>query len=67
MRIVLHGQQAFGQAVLEKLLERGEDIVAVCCAPTKEGRPEDVLATYAREKACRCISQHHGKRQRHWR
>jgi len=50
MRIVLHGQQAFGQAVLEKLLERGEDVVAVCCAPTKEGKPEDVLATYAREK-----------------
>ena len=50
MRIVLHGQQAFGQAVLEKLLERGEDVVAVCCAPTKEGKPEDVLASYAREK-----------------
>ena len=50
MRIVLHGQQAFGQAVLEKLLERGEDVVAVCCAPTKEGKPEDVLATYARGK-----------------
>ena len=30
MRIVLHGQQAFGQAVLERLLERGEDVVAVC-------------------------------------
>ena len=35
MRIMIHGQQAFGQAVLEKLLERGEDVVAVCCA-TKE-------------------------------
>ena len=42
MRIVLHGQQAFGQAVLEKLLERGEDVVAVCCAPRKEGKPDDV-------------------------
>ena len=50
MRIVLHGQQAFGQAVLEKLLERNEDVVAVCCAPTKDGNPEDVLASYAREK-----------------
>ena len=29
MRIVLHGQQAFGEAVLNKLLERGEDVVAV--------------------------------------
>lgn len=50
MRIVVHGQQAFGKAVLEKLLERGENVVAVCCAPTKEGRPEDPLAELAREK-----------------
>lgn len=50
MRIVVHGQQAFGKAVLEKLLERGENVVAVCCAPTKEGRPEDPLAEYAREQ-----------------
>lgn len=50
MRIVVHGQQAFGKAVLERLLERGEDVVAVCCAPTKEGKPEDPLATFAKEK-----------------
>ena len=50
MRIVLHGQQAFGKAVLERLLERGEDVVAVCCAPTIEGKPEDPLAELAREK-----------------
>ena len=50
MRVVLHGQQAFGKAVLEKLLERGENVVAVCCAPTKEGKPEDPLAELAREK-----------------
>ena len=50
MRIVLHGQQAFGQAVLERLLERGEDVVAVCCAPTKDGKPEDPLVELAREK-----------------
>lgn len=50
MRIVVHGQQAFGKAVLEKLLERGEDVVAVCSAPTKEGRPEDPLVEFAREK-----------------
>ena len=47
MRIVVHGQQAFGRAVLERLLERGEDVVAVCCAPQKEGRPEDPLAELA--------------------
>lgn len=50
MRIVVHGQQAFGKAVLERLLERGENVVAVCCAPTKEGKPEDPLAELARQK-----------------
>ncbi len=50
MRIVVHGQQAFGRAVLEKLLERGETVVAVCCAPEKEGKPADPLAELAREK-----------------
>ena len=50
MRIVVHGQEAFGKAVLEKLLERGENIVAVCCAPDKTGRPEDPLKVFAREK-----------------
>ena len=50
MRIVVHGQEAFGKAVLERLLERGENVVAVCCAPTKEGKPEDPLAVLAREK-----------------
>lgn len=50
MRIVVHGQQAFGKAVLERLLERGDNVVAVCTAPTKEGRPEDPLAELAREK-----------------
>ena len=62
MRIVLHGQQAFGQAVLEKLLDRGEDVVAVCCAPTKEGKPEDPLALFAKKKGCLCIRQTLGKR-----
>src|SRR5881409_1591735 len=33
MRIVFHGQQAFGKSVLEALLERGENIVGVYCAP----------------------------------
>ena len=50
MRIVVHGQQAFGKAVLERLLERGEDVVAVCTAPGREGRPEDPLAMLARER-----------------
>ena len=50
MRIVIHGQQAFGRAVLERLIERGEDIVAVCTAPDKEGRPVDPLKELALEK-----------------
>ena len=50
MRIVVHGQEAFGKAVLEALLERGEEVVGVYCAPDKEGRPEDLLKAFAREK-----------------
>src|SRR4029450_3161818 len=33
MRIVVHGQQASGKSVLEALLERGENVVGVYCAP----------------------------------
>src|SRR3954452_12949981 len=47
MRIVVNGQQAFGAAVLAALLERGEDVVAVYCAPDKEARPPDPLAEAA--------------------
>jgi methionyl-tRNA formyltransferase len=50
MRIVVHGQRAFGRAVLERLLDRNEDIVAVCTAPDKEGRPIDPLKELALEK-----------------
>lgn len=50
MRIVVHGQEAFGKAVLEKLLERGETVAAVFCAPDKEGKARDPLAAFAEEK-----------------
>lgn len=50
MRIVVHGQEAFGKAVLERLLERGENVVAVFCAPDKEGKARDPLAEFAAEK-----------------
>src|SRR5664280_752718 len=43
MRIVVHGQQAFGKAVLEALIKRGEDVVAVYVAPEKEGAKADPL------------------------
>jgi methionyl-tRNA formyltransferase len=43
MRIVVHGQQAFGKAVLEALLKRGENVVAVYGAPEKPGQKADPL------------------------
>ncbi len=49
MRIIVHGQQAFGEAVLKALLDRGEDVIAVYCAPDREGRPADPIKTLALE------------------
>ena len=43
MRIVVHGQQAFGKAVLEALLKRGEEVVGVYVAPEKPGSKIDPL------------------------
>ena len=50
MRIIVHGQQAFGKSVLEALLERGEDVIAVYCEPDKEGRPADPIKECAVER-----------------
>jgi methionyl-tRNA formyltransferase len=51
MRIVLIGQQAFGQSVLEAILEAGKDeVVGVFCSPDHEGRREDPLKAGAVEK-----------------
>ena len=50
MRIIVHGQQAFGKSVLEALLERGEDIVGVYCAPDRDGRPPDPIKQCATER-----------------
>ncbi|MCH7930168.1 MAG: methionyl-tRNA formyltransferase [Proteobacteria bacterium] len=50
MRIVINGQQAFGKAVLESLIERGDNVVAVYCAPDKPGRPADPLKQAAVER-----------------
>ena len=47
MRIIVNGQQAFGSAVLEALLEKGEDVVGVYTAPDKEGRKPDPLGELA--------------------
>lgn len=43
MRIVVNGQQAFGQAVLDELVKNGEDVIAVYCGPDKEGRRPDPM------------------------
>jgi methionyl-tRNA formyltransferase len=42
MRLIINGQQAFGKAALEAILDKGTDeVVAVYTAPDKEGRPPD--------------------------
>ena len=47
MRIVVNGQQAFGSAVLEALLERGEEVVGVYTAPDQPGKAPDPLKAAA--------------------
>jgi methionyl-tRNA formyltransferase len=50
MRLIVHGQQAYGQSVLEAILDKGVDeVVAVYCAPDKEGRSLDPIKEYALE------------------
>ncbi len=49
MRIALIGQQAFGKAVLEALLARDDEIIAVYCAPDREGARPDPLKEAALE------------------
>jgi methionyl-tRNA formyltransferase len=50
MRIVVHGQQAFGKSVLDALLERGENVVGVYCAPDPAGGRVDPLKEAALAK-----------------
>ena len=51
MKLIVHGQQAFGKAVLETVLDKSVDeVVAVYSAPDKEGRPLDPLKEFALEK-----------------
>ena len=49
MRIIVNGQQAFGQAVLDALVEHGEEVVGVYTAPEKEGARPDPLRVRAVE------------------
>jgi len=50
MKIAIIGQQDFGKAVLEAFLARGDEIVAVFCAPEKEGARPDALRAAAEQK-----------------
>ena len=50
MKLIVHGQQAFGKSVLEALLERGDEVLGVYCEPDREGRPADPIKTFAEEK-----------------
>src|SRR5947207_2608510 len=48
MRVVIVGQQAFGKAVLEAFVGRGDTIAGVFAAPEKPGsRPDPLLAAAA--------------------
>ncbi len=50
MRILIHGQQAFGKAVLEMVAAGLDDVVGVFCPPDSEGRPLDPLKEAALER-----------------
>ncbi len=51
MKLIVHGQQAYGKSVLEAILDKAVDeVVAVYCAPDKEGRPLDPLKEFALER-----------------
>lgn len=46
-RIALLGQAAFGESVLNSLVEEGKDVVSVFCPPDTEGRPHDPVKVAA--------------------
>ena len=50
MRVVIVGQQAFGKAVLDAFVERGDTIAGVFAAPEKPGSRPDPLVAAAEEK-----------------
>jgi methionyl-tRNA formyltransferase len=55
MRIVLNGQQAFGQAVLEALIDRGDDVVAVYCEPGDNPSRPDPLHQSAQDRGIQVL------------
>ena len=55
MRIAIIGQQAFGKAVLEAFLERGDDVAGVFCAPEKPGARPDPLRLEAETRGLKLL------------
>ena len=51
MRIVIVGQQAFGKAVLEAFLARGDEVAGVFAAAERPGARPDPLVAAAQERA----------------
>jgi methionyl-tRNA formyltransferase len=43
LRIAVIGQAAFGEKVLDALVNKGENVVGVFCSPDVEGRPADPI------------------------
>ncbi len=66
MRIIVNGQQAFGKSVLEALLDRGEEVVGVYCAPDKEGKPVDPIKEAALERGLPVFQPASFKDQQVW-
>ena len=50
MRIVIVGQQAFGKAVLDAFVARGDEVAGVFAAPDRPGARPDPLVTAAQER-----------------
>jgi methionyl-tRNA formyltransferase len=50
MRVVIVGQQAFGKAVLEAFLARGDEVAGVFAAPDRPGARPDPLVAAAQER-----------------
>ena len=50
MKLIVHGQQAFGKSVLEALLAKREMICAVYCAPDVDGGRPDLLKAFAQDQ-----------------
>ncbi len=51
MRLIVMGQQAFGKSALEAILnEEVDEVVAVYCAPDKDGKPADPIKDFALQK-----------------